>query len=66
MRSGEGRCQSHQDEIATKIVVLLVTPPSGLTAYLERAVATVFVLFGGMRFDPPVIEEIVNKVLWRR
>jgi hypothetical protein len=60
------RGPSQQDEITTKVVVPLETAQSGLALQVESAVAPVFSLFGGMKFDSSVIEGIVEQTLQRR
>jgi hypothetical protein len=57
---------SQQDEITTKLVVPLETAISGLSPFVESAVAPVFNLFGGKKFHSSVIEGIVQQTLQRR
>ena len=57
---------SQQNEITTTVTVPLETALSGLAPLVERAVAPVFSLFGGMKFESRVIEGIVEQTLQRR
>jgi hypothetical protein len=57
---------SHQDSITTEVLVPLETPQSALAPYLQKLVAPLFALFGGMAFEPRVIEDIVNKTVGQR
>jgi hypothetical protein len=59
------RDRSVQDTITTSVVVPLETPQSGISPFVDKAVAPLFALFGGTKFEPRVIEGIVNKALRR-
>jgi hypothetical protein len=57
---------SQQDEITTSVSIPLEVPHSGLGGFVDSATKSVFELFGGTRFQPQVIEEIVNETLKQR
>ena len=57
---------SHQDEVVTVVRIPLETPPTGIAPHVEKAVADLFMLFGGMQFESSVVEKIVNECLSKR
>ncbi len=61
-----GRGVSHQNSITTGAIVPLETPQSAIAPHVEKLVAPLFALFGGMTFEPSVIEGIVSKTLGNR
>lgn len=63
LRSFHSRGPAVQDVITTSVVVPLETPQSGIASHVENAVRDLFMLFGGMGFEPRVIEQIVAKAI---
>jgi hypothetical protein len=57
---------SHQKSKTTSTIVPLETPQSAIAPHVDKLVAPLFALFGGMVFEPSVIREFVNKALGQR
>ncbi len=56
---------SQEDEITSSVSIPLEVPQSGLASFADCATKELFALFGGWRFQPQVIEEIVKETLAR-
>lgn len=65
-RSLRSAGKSEQDEMTTTVSLPLETPRGAIAPYVEKAVAPLFVLFDGKRFESSVIEGIVNQTVGRR
>ena len=65
-RAFRARGASQQDSITTDALVPLETPPSAISPHVEKLVAPLFALFGGMAFESSVIEGIVTETVGRR
>jgi hypothetical protein len=57
---------SHQDVVTTKVVVSLEVVESGLSSFVEAAVAPMFAVFGGTHIESSVVENIVHDTFQRR
>lgn len=60
------RTAARQTNITTSVALPLDTPRNALAPYVEKLVAPVFALFGGMKVDTGVIEGIVQETIGRR
>ena len=65
-RTFHSRGVSQDSEVTTAVLLPLETAESAIAGYVESAVSPLFVSFGGMRFESPVIAAIVNEVLKKR
>lgn len=64
-RSFHSRGSARQDVVTTQVLVPLEVPPSGIAGHVEAAVAPLFELFDGTRFEPSVVEGIVQQTISR-